>query len=180
MTIQDSQYRFRPSDLGKQCEHSGNTIVTSPDSGRVAPLQVSGAPSSRKVPIIPVSRDTPMFHGGSITHGTEYLLPQAFVQDPSHQLLGPSDQASIKVVTQQPPVYPDVDDLPSPTLSVEYTSSNEESQLPDDQYYHKLAHKCAHVNGNNLTSAMTQFPDPSGNVVSDRYFPFCILSPVTF
>ena len=69
MTIQDSRYGFRPSDPGKQCEHSGNTVITSPDSGRAAPLQVSGAPSSHKVPIIPVSHDTPMFHGGSITRG---------------------------------------------------------------------------------------------------------------
>ena len=248
MTIQDSRYGFRPSDPGKQCEHSGNTIVTSPDSGRVAPLQVSGAPSSRKVPITPISRDTPMFRGGSITCGISpaigfhagSIVPtsrgptvlslrresatlsscggfvvlssrEGFAQSSSRDgftlmsrnaptamapgsrkgsstVTGshstsqscPSDRASIKVVTQQPPIYPNVNDLPSPTLSVQYTSSNEESQLPDDQYYCKLARKCACVNGNNLTSEMTQFPDPSGDIVSDRYFPFRILSPVTF
>jgi len=69
MAIQGSRYGFRPSDPEKQHGPDGNTFPASLDRGTAPSSHVSVAPSSRKVPIIPISRDAPMFRGGSITRG---------------------------------------------------------------------------------------------------------------
>ena len=69
MAIQGSRYGFHPLDPEKQHGHDGNTFPASLDRGTAPSSHVSVAPSSCKVPIIPISRDAPMFHGGSITHG---------------------------------------------------------------------------------------------------------------
>ena len=69
------------------------------------------------------------------------------------------------------------------TPTIEYSSDEEESQLPDDEYYRRLARKRAHANGNDFTLEMTQFPHPSGDVVSVHHFvaPFLrVLSLVNF
>ena len=96
-----------------------------------------------------------------------------------------SGGASTRIVTQQPHVYPN-EPLPSPpclTPTIKYSSDEEESQLPDDEYYSRLARKHARANGNDFTFEMTQFPHPSGDVVSVHHFvaPFLrVLSLVNF
>ena len=83
-----------------------------------------------------------------------------------------SGGASTRIVTQQSHIYPD-ELLPSPpclTPTIEYSSDEEESQLPDNEYYRRLARKRAHANGNDFTFEMTQFPHPSSDVVSVHHF----------
>ena len=79
-----------------------------------------------------------------------------------------SDRTSTRAIAQQRHVYVDVDAFPSPTLPIEYISEDEESQLPDDQYYSRLARKRARANGNNFSSEMAQFPHANDDVVSDH------------
>ena len=74
MAIQGSRYGFRPSGPEKQNDLDGSTIPASSDRGTASSSYVSAAPLSRKVPIIPASRDAPMFRGGSISHGISPAL----------------------------------------------------------------------------------------------------------
>ena len=83
-----------------------------------------------------------------------------------------SGGASTRIVTQQSHIYP-AEHIPSPwclTPTAEYISDEEESQLLDNKYYHRLARRRARGDGNNFTFEMTQFSHPNSDVVSVHYF----------
>jgi len=161
--------------------HGGSTAPNS-RGGSTAPNSRRGStlPSSRSGSI-PMSRNTSAVMAPGSQKGS---LPATGSLSRSQSRYS-SGGASTRIVTQQPHVYPD-EPLPSPpclTPTIEYSSDEEESQLPDDEYYRRLARKRARANGNDFTFEMTQFPHPSGDVVSVHHFvaPFLrVLSLVNF
>lgn len=159
-----------PSFRGGSIAPSSRVGSAAPNSrgGSTAPNSRGGSTlSSSRSDSIPMSRNTSAVMAPGSRKG-----PSTATDSLSRSQSYSSGGASTRIVTQQSHVYP-AERIPSPrclTPTAEYISDEEESQLPDDEYYRRLARRRARGDGNNFTFEMTQFSHPNGDVVSVHYF----------